>query len=58
MGECHANSTGLAKLLLAATNCHEAEDNIVKPKNFANYEIFKKSLESAPLAYICNFLDF
>ena len=67
-GEYHANSSDLAKLLhdaigldrkvSAATTRDSAENDGVKPKNFANYEIFKKSLESAPLAYICNLLDF
>ena len=68
MGEYHANSSDLAKLLhdaigldktvSAATNRDEAENDGVKPKNVANYEIFKKSLESAPLANIRDLLDF
>ncbi|KAL9187401.1 hypothetical protein ACHAXT_001504 [Thalassiosira profunda] len=68
MGEYHANSSDLAKLLhdaigldkkvSAATNRDEAENDGVQPKNAANYEIFKKSLESAPLANIRDLLDF
>lgn len=68
MGEYHANSSDLAKLLhdaigldkkvSAATNRDEAENDGVKPKSVANYEIFKKSLESAPLANIRDLLDF
>ena len=62
MGEYHANSSDLAKLLhdaigldksvSAATNRDEAENDGVKPKSVANYDIFKKSLEAAPLANI------
>jgi glutamate synthase (ferredoxin) len=68
MGEYHANSSDLAKLLhdaigldksvSAATNRDEAENDGVKPKSVANYEIFKKSLEAAPLANIRDLLDF
>ncbi|KAL7552362.1 hypothetical protein ACHAWF_015596 [Thalassiosira exigua] len=68
MGEYHANSSDLAKLLhnaigldksvSAATTRDEAENDGVKPKNVANYDIFKKSLESAPLANIRDLLDF
>ena len=68
MGEYHANSSDLAKLLhdaigldksvSAATNRDEAENDGVKPKSVANYDIFKKSLEAAPLANIRDLLDF
>eukprot|EP01082_Thalassiosira_pseudonana_P009607 g8482.t1.1.5e17418a g8482 g8482.t1 contig3:198870-203696(-) len=68
MGEYHANSSDLAKLLhdaigldktvSAATNRDEAENDGVKPSNAANYEIFKKSLAEAPLANIRDLLDF
>jgi glutamate synthase (ferredoxin) len=68
MGEYHANSSDLAKLLhdaigldksvSAATNRDEAENDGVKPKSVANYEIFKKSLAEAPLANIRDLLDF
>jgi len=68
MGEYHVNSSDLAKLLhdaigldkkvSAATNRDEAENDGVQPKSVANYEIFKKSLESAPLANIRDLLDF
>jgi len=68
MGEYHANSADLAKLLhnaigldkkvSAATTRDEAENDGVKPKSVADYEIFKKSLESAPLANIRDLLDF
>ncbi|KAL7508201.1 hypothetical protein ACHAXN_005280 [Cyclotella atomus] len=68
MGEYHANSSDLAKLLhnaigldkavSAATNRDEAENDGVKPASVANYEIFKESLKSAPLANIRDLLDF
>lgn len=68
LGEYHANSADLAKLLhdaigldkgvSAAKGRDELENDGVKPKNFANYEIFRKSLESAPLANIRDLLDF
>jgi glutamate synthase (ferredoxin) len=68
LGEYHANSSDLAKLLhdaigldkavSAATNRDELENDGVKPKSVANYEIFKKSLEGAPLANIRDLLDF
>merc|ERR1711966_459088 len=68
LGEYHANSADLAKLIhnaigldkkvSAATNRDEAENDGVKPKNAANYEIFKKSLADAPLANIRDLLDF
>lgn len=67
-GEYHANSADLARLLhqaigldkkvSAATNRDELENDGVKPPSAANYEIFKKSLESAPLANIRDLLDF
>ena len=68
MGEYHANSSDLAKLLhdaigldkgvSAATNRDILENDGVKPRSVANYEIFKKSLEGAPLANIRDLLDF
>jgi glutamate synthase (ferredoxin) len=68
LGEYHANSSDLAKLLhaaigldktvSAATNRDELENDGVKPASTANYEIFKKSLETAPLANIRDLLDF
>mmetsp|Transcript_49724 Transcript_49724/g.105715 ORF Transcript_49724/g.105715 Transcript_49724/m.105715 type:complete len:1674 (-) Transcript_49724:475-5496(-) len=68
MGEYHANSSDLAKLLhnaigldkavSAATTRDEKENDGVKPKSVADYEIFKKSLETAPLANIRDLLDF
>ena len=68
MGEYHINSSDLAKLLhnaigldktvSAATNRDESENDGVKPASVADYEIFKKSLESAPLANIRDLLDF
>lgn len=67
-GEYHINSSDLAKLLhdaigldktvSDATNRNELADNGVKPANVANYEIFKKSLEIAPLANIRDLVDF
>jgi len=68
LGEYHVNSSDLAKLLhdaigldktvSAATTRDEAENDGVKPASVANYEIFKKSLETAPLANIRDLLDF
>jgi glutamate synthase (ferredoxin) len=68
LGEYHANSSDLTRLLhdaigldksvSAATNRDELENDGVKPKSAANYEIFKKSLETAPLANIRDLLDF
>jgi glutamate synthase (ferredoxin) len=68
LGEYHINSSDLAKLLhdaigldktvSAATNRDEVENDGVKPKSVANYEIFQKSLETAPLANIRDLLDF
>ena len=67
-GEYHINSSDLAKLLHEAigldktvsdaTNRMEAENNGVNPASVANYEIFRKSLESAPLANIRDLMDF
>ena len=67
LGEYHANSSDFAKLLhnaigLDKTAFGENRDSLenggVNPKNAANYEIFKKSLEEAPLANIRDLLDF
>lgn len=68
LGEYHINSSDLAKLLhdaigmdkgvSAATNRDELENDGVNPKSVANYEIFKKSLETAPLANIRDLLEF
>eukprot|EP00804_Cyclotella_cryptica_P030228 CCRYP_017107-RB/>CCRYP_017107-RB protein AED:0.04 eAED:0.04 QI:372/1/1/1/1/1/3/87/1683 len=68
LGEYHANSSDLAKLLhnaigldksvSAATTRDEAENDGVKPASVANYEIFKESLRTAPLANIRDLLDF
>eukprot|EP00566_Odontella_aurita_P001825 CAMPEP_0113589992 /NCGR_PEP_ID=MMETSP0015_2-20120614/36410_1 /TAXON_ID=2838 /ORGANISM="Odontella" /LENGTH=1708 /DNA_ID=CAMNT_0000496101 /DNA_START=214 /DNA_END=5340 /DNA_ORIENTATION=- /assembly_acc=CAM_ASM_000160 len=67
-GEYHINSADLAALLhksiglnkrvSAATNRDELENDGVQPASHANYEIFKKSLETAPLANIRDLLDF
>lgn len=67
-GEYHINSSDLAKLLhnaigldktvSAATKRDELENDGVKPKSVADYEIFQKSLESAPLANIRDLLEF
>jgi len=66
--EYHVNSQNMAKLLhdsigldktvSDATNRHGLENNGVKPPSVANYEIFKKSIETAPLANIRDLLDF
>ena len=68
LGEYHANSSDLARLLhtaigldktiSAATNRDELENDGVQPASVANYEIFKKSLQIAPLANIRDLLDF
>jgi glutamate synthase (ferredoxin) len=68
LGEYHINSSDMAKLLhdaigldkkvSAASNRDELENDGVKPASVANYEIFKKSIESAPLANIRDLLDF
>jgi len=68
LGEYHANSADLAKLLHNAIGLDKTVSNArgrdqlpndgVKPKSVANYEIFRKSLEEAPLANIRDLLDF
>ena len=68
LGEYHINSSDLAKRLheaigldkgvSAATNRDELDNDGVKPANVANYEIFKESLATAPLANIRDLLDF
>jgi len=59
LGEYHANSSDLAKLLHNAIGLDKgAVGEKANPKNAANYEIFKKSLEEAPLANIRDLLDF
>lgn len=68
LGEYHINSSDLAKLLhdaigldksvSAATTRDELDNDGVNPKSVANYEIFKKSLETAPLANIRDLLEF
>jgi glutamate synthase (ferredoxin) len=67
-GEYHINSSDMAKLLhdaigmdkkvSANTNRDELENDGVGLPNVANYEIFKKSLENAPLANIRDLFDF
>jgi len=67
-GEYHTNSAELARLLheaigldkkvSAKTNRDELENDGVKPASAAGYEIFKKSMEDAPLANIRDLLDF
>jgi glutamate synthase (ferredoxin) len=68
LGEYHVNSSDLAKLLhnaiglnkavSAASNRDELENDGIQPASVANYEIFKKSLETAPLANVRDLLDF
>jgi glutamate synthase (ferredoxin) len=68
LGEYHANSSDLAKLLhkaigldkgvSASTNRDELPNDGVQPASFADYEIFRKSLQTAPLANIRDLLDF
>mmetsp|Transcript_43894 Transcript_43894/g.64475 ORF Transcript_43894/g.64475 Transcript_43894/m.64475 type:complete len:1695 (-) Transcript_43894:344-5428(-) len=68
LGEYHINSSDLARLLhnalgldkkvSAATTRDDLENDGVKAASAANYEIFKKSLEEAPLANIRDLLDF
>eukprot|EP00980_Cylindrotheca_fusiformis_P015855 scaffold4637_cov128-Cylindrotheca_fusiformis.AAC.26 len=68
LGEYHINSSDLAKLLhnaigmdkgvSAASNRDELENDGVNPKSVADYEIFKKSLATAPLANIRDLLEF
>merc|ERR1719232_162307 len=67
-GEYHVNNADLTKLLhkaigldktvSAASNRDQLENDGVKPASVANYEIFTKSLESAPVASIRDLLDF
>jgi len=67
-GEYHANSLELAQLLHKAiglnkkvsafSNRDELPNDGVKPASGADYEIFRKSLEEAPLANIRDLLDF
>jgi len=65
--EYHANSGALARLLHNAigldktvnqNNRDDNENDGVKPASYANYEIFQKSLEEAPLCNIRDLLDF
>jgi len=68
LGEYHINSSDMAKLLhnaigldktvSAASNRDELENDGVKKASVADYEIFKKSVENAPLANIRDLLDF
>ena len=67
MGEYHANSSDLAKLLHSAigldksinsNNRDDVPNDGVKAPNAADYEIFKKSLEAAPVSNIRDLLDF
>jgi len=68
LGEYHVNSSDLARLLhkaigldkgvSAATNRDELENDGVQAASAADYEIFKKSLETAPLANVRDLLDF
>jgi glutamate synthase (ferredoxin) len=67
MGEYHANSSDLTKLLHKAIgldknvnskNRDAKENDGVNPSNAADYEIFKKSLETAPVSNIRDLLDF
>ena len=68
LGEYHINSSDFAKLLhnaigldktvSAATNRDELENDGVQPASVADYDIFKKSLETGPLANIRDLLDF
>lgn len=67
-GEYHVNSSDLARLLhdaigldktvSAATNRDELPNDGVKPRSVANYEIFKESVNTGPLANIRDLLDF
>lgn len=68
LGEYHANSANMARLLhkaigldktvSASSNRDELENDGVKPASVADYEIFKKSIETAPLCNIRDLLDF
>lgn len=66
-GEYHANSSDLAALLhksiglnkrINQNNRDDKENDGVEPANAANYEIFKKSLEEAPICNIRDLMDF
>jgi glutamate synthase (ferredoxin) len=67
LGEYHVNSSDLTKLLHKAIgldktvnqmNRDEKENDGVNPANAADYEIFKKSLEAAPVANMRDLFDF
>merc|ERR1712238_578437 len=67
VGEYHANSASLARTLHTAIglnikvnskNREKFENGGMKEATLANYEIFKQSLETAPLAKITDLLDF
>jgi glutamate synthase (ferredoxin) len=68
LGEYHINSSDLTKLLheaigldktvSAASNRDELINDGVKKPSAANYEIFKKSVETGPLANIRDLFDF
>jgi glutamate synthase (ferredoxin) len=68
LGEYHINSSDLTRLLhkaigldktvSAATNRDALENDGVQPKSAADYEIFKKSVETGPLANIRDLMDF
>ena len=68
LGEYHINSSDMTKLLhkaigldksvSAATNRDELENDGVQLKSVADYEIFKMSILSSPLANIRDLLDF
>ena len=68
LGEYHINSSDLAKLLhnaigldkkvSAATNRDELDNDGVQPASVADYEIFKASVNSGPLANIRDLMDF
>jgi len=67
LGEYHVNSSDLAKLLhdaiglnkkINSKNRDGMENDGVEPASVANYEIFKKSMEEAPLSNIRDLLEF
>jgi glutamate synthase (ferredoxin) len=67
LGEYHANSSDLAKLLhnaigldknVHSKNRDDKPNDGVKPARAADYEIFKKSLEEAPICNIRDLMDF
>jgi len=67
LGEYHANSSDLAKLLHNAIgldktvnqkNRDKKPNDGVRPAQGADYEIFKKSLEEAPICNIRDLMDF